>query len=65
MADNVTAAMQPIAGWSRGHNLAGGRPSAAKTGTTNDSKAVWYVGYTPEISAASMITREAPNYRQG
>jgi membrane peptidoglycan carboxypeptidase len=30
-------------------------PSAAKTGTTNDSKAVWYVGYTPEISAASMI----------
>ena len=30
-------------------------PAAAKTGTTNDSKAVWYVGYTPEISAASMI----------
>lgn len=30
-------------------------PSAAKTGTTNDSKAVWYVGYTPEIAAASMI----------
>lgn len=30
-------------------------PSAAKTGTTNDAKAVWYVGYTPEISAASMI----------
>lgn len=30
-------------------------PSAAKTGTTNESKAVWYVGYTPEIAAASMI----------
>lgn len=30
-------------------------PSAAKTGTTNDAKAVWYVGYTPEIAAASMI----------
>ena len=29
--------------------------SAAKTGTTNDSKAVWYVGYTPELAAASMI----------
>ena len=26
--------MEPIAGYSRGHNLAGGRPSAAKTGTT-------------------------------
>ncbi|MBI3690218.1 MAG: penicillin-binding protein, partial [Mycolicibacterium aromaticivorans] len=33
VADNVTAAMQPIAGYSRGHNLAGGRASAAKTGT--------------------------------
>lgn len=29
--------------------------SAAKTGTTNDSKAVWYSGYTPELAAASMI----------
>ena len=33
VADNVTAAMQPIAGYSNGHNLAGGRASAAKTGT--------------------------------
>lgn len=30
-------------------------PSAAKTGTTQDNKAVWYSGYTPEISAAAMI----------
>ena len=29
--------------------------SAAKTGTTNSSQAVWYVGYTPELAAASMI----------
>ena len=29
--------------------------SAAKTGTTNSSQAVWYVGYTPEIATASMI----------
>jgi membrane peptidoglycan carboxypeptidase len=34
VADNVTSAMQPIAAYSRGHALAGGRPSAAKTGTT-------------------------------
>lgn len=40
-------------GYSRGSGL--NVPSAAKTGTTNSSKAVWYVGYTPEISAASMI----------
>ena len=30
-------------------------PSAAKTGTTQDNKAVWYAGYTPEVSAAAMI----------
>jgi len=30
-------------------------PSAAKTGTTNSNKAVWYVGYTPRLVAASMI----------
>src|ERR1700694_3371041 len=33
VADNVTDAMRPIAGWSNGHNLAGGRASEAKTGT--------------------------------
>lgn len=30
-------------------------PSAAKTGTTNSNKAVWYVGYTPQLVDASMI----------
>ncbi|MCW2750366.1 MAG: glycosyl transferase [Aeromicrobium sp.] len=30
-------------------------PSAAKTGTTQDNKAVWYNGYTPELATASMI----------
>ncbi len=30
-------------------------PSAAKTGTTQNSKAVWYSGYTPELSTAAMI----------
>jgi membrane peptidoglycan carboxypeptidase len=30
-------------------------PSAAKTGTAQDNKAVWYNGYTPELATASMI----------
>ncbi|MDR7085677.1 membrane peptidoglycan carboxypeptidase [Aeromicrobium panaciterrae] len=30
-------------------------PSAAKTGTTQENKAVWYNGYTPELSTAAMI----------
>ncbi|MBJ7387655.1 MAG: penicillin-binding protein, partial [Mycolicibacterium sp.] len=49
VADNVTSAMQPIAGYSNGHNLAGGRPSAAKTGTnqlgdTGANRDAWMVG---------------------
>ncbi|MEO6792646.1 MAG: transglycosylase domain-containing protein [Mycobacterium sp.] len=60
VADNVTAAMQPIAGWSRGHNLAGGRPSAAKTGTTQlgdtgANRDGWMVGYTPSLSTAVWV----------
>jgi membrane peptidoglycan carboxypeptidase len=60
VADNVTAAMEPIAAYSRGHNLAGGRPSAAKTGTTQlgDTKAdkdAWMVGYTPSLSTAVWV----------
>ncbi|WP_456697775.1 transglycosylase domain-containing protein [Aeromicrobium sp. P5_D10] len=30
-------------------------PSAAKTGTAQDNQSVWYTGYTPELSTASMI----------
>ena len=60
VADNATAAMEPIAGYSRGHNLAGGRPSAAKTGTTqlgdtNADKDAWMVGYTPSLSTAVWV----------
>jgi len=29
--------------------------SAGKTGTTNSQKSVWFVGYTPNLAAASMI----------
>ncbi|MCL3817355.1 transglycosylase domain-containing protein [Aeromicrobium wangtongii] len=36
-------------------------PSAAKTGTTQDNKAVWYSGYTPELATASMIAGVVTN----
>src|SRR5699024_6952912 len=60
VANNLTPAMMPIAGYSNGHSLAGGRPSAAKSGTTQlgDSgynKDAWFVGYTPSNATAVWV----------
>jgi membrane peptidoglycan carboxypeptidase len=60
VADNVIAAMQPIPGWSNGHTLAGGRASAAKTGThqlgdTGANRDAWMVGFTPSLSTAVWV----------
>ncbi|MGK2867735.1 MAG: transglycosylase domain-containing protein, partial [Mycobacterium sp.] len=60
VADNATAAMQPIAGYANGHNLAGGRASAAKTGTnqlgdTGANRDAWMVGFTPSLSTAVWV----------
>jgi membrane peptidoglycan carboxypeptidase len=38
-----------------GADLALSVPSAAKTGTTNDNRSVWYMGYTEDLSTAAMI----------
>ncbi len=35
---------------------ADGRPQAGKTGTIDSNQAVWYVGYTPQIAGAAMIS---------
>jgi penicillin-binding protein 1A len=32
-----------------------GRPSAGKTGTTNDFTDAWYIGFTPEITAGVWV----------
>ncbi|MGX6509898.1 transglycosylase domain-containing protein [Rhodococcus sp. SJ-2] len=63
VADNTTAAMTPIAAYSNGHALAGGRPSAAKTGTaqlgdTGSNKDAWMVGYTPSLATAVWVGTE-------
>nr|WP_302660088.1 transglycosylase domain-containing protein [Rhodococcus sp. SGAir0479] len=60
VADNTTQAMLPIASYSRSHGLAGGRPSASKTGTaqlgdTGRNKDAWMVGYTPQLSTAVWV----------
>ncbi|MGW0039423.1 transglycosylase domain-containing protein [Gordonia sp. NPDC003376] len=64
VADNVTAALEPIAAYSNGNSLydssLGSRPSAAKTGTaqlgdTGQNKDAWMVGYTPQLSTAVWV----------
>ena len=60
VANNLTSAMEPIAAYSNGHALAGGRPSASKSGTTQlgdtgYNKDAWFVGYTPSIATAVWV----------
>ncbi|MFJ6636999.1 transglycosylase domain-containing protein [Streptomyces sp. NPDC091376] len=38
-----------------------GRPAAGKTGTTNEKKSVWFVGYTPQLTTAVTVFREDPD----
>jgi membrane peptidoglycan carboxypeptidase len=40
------------------------QPSAAKTGTTSDTKAVWFTGYTPNMAAAAVVAGAAHNGNQ-
>jgi len=56
-------AMLPIAGYSNGNALAGGRPSGAKTGTTQlgdtkENKDAWMIGFTPTMSTAVWVGTE-------
>ena len=38
-----------------GANIAPAQPSAGKTGTSTGNKAVWFVGYTPQVATAAMV----------
>lgn len=53
--NDILTGLQKPGGFGYSNGTALNIPSAAKTGTTQDNKAVWYMGYTPELVAASMI----------
>lgn len=45
----------PLSGRTGAAMSLGDRPSAGKTGTTNESAAVWYAGFTPQLAAAVWV----------
>ncbi|MFZ2502135.1 MAG: transglycosylase domain-containing protein [Nocardioides sp.] len=57
-ADGVNAVLRGVqepGGFGYNNGLSISVPSAGKTGTTQDSKSVWFCGYTPQLAGAAMI----------
>jgi membrane peptidoglycan carboxypeptidase len=60
--DNVNYALQQVVNVGTGRTALGlGRPSAGKTGTTDNNMSAWYVGYTPQLSTAVMMAKSDSN----
>ncbi|CAO5147709.1 Membrane carboxypeptidase (Penicillin-binding protein) [Frankia sp. AiPs1] len=55
IADTVTSVLAGVPLHGTGTNAAIGRPSAGKTGTTDEYSAAWYVGFTPQMTAAVSV----------
>jgi penicillin-binding protein 1A len=51
-ADLVTHCLRQVIEGGTGTSASFGRPAAGKTGTTQDNKDAWFVGYTPKLTAA-------------
>lgn len=68
LADGITYALKEVMdrGSGRKFNLAGGRPSAGKTGTAQKNTHTWFAGYTPQMSAVVWVgspDRDVPQQR--
>jgi membrane peptidoglycan carboxypeptidase len=64
VADTVNQVLRGVIdGPSRGRTGKGasiGRPAAGKTGSTNGSKAAWFVGYTPQLATSVWVGKPVP-----
>jgi penicillin-binding protein 1A len=52
VADNVTDVLTGVIEGGTGEAADIGRPAAGKTGTTQEYRAAWFAGYTPQLSTA-------------
>ncbi|WP_051940446.1 transglycosylase domain-containing protein [Phaeacidiphilus oryzae] len=61
-ADDVTSVLRNvISSNGTGYVATGlGRPAAGKTGTTDDNKSAWFIGYTPQLTTAVCMFAENP-----
>jgi membrane peptidoglycan carboxypeptidase len=68
VADKVTAILRGVVdGPAKGRTGRGasiGRPVAGKTGTTNDERAAWFIGYTPQLATAVWMGKSRPTPMQ-
>ncbi|MFN2537084.1 MAG: transglycosylase domain-containing protein [Mycobacteriales bacterium] len=67
VADKVTSLLRGVVDGSGAHTGGGariGRPVAGKTGTTNEEKAAWFVGYTPQLATAVWMGTASPTAMQ-
>ncbi|MEZ0064164.1 membrane peptidoglycan carboxypeptidase [Streptacidiphilus sp. MAP12-20] len=64
IANSVTDVLQGVVQNGTGTNAkALGRPAAGKTGTTDDYKSAWFIGYTPQLSTSVVLFKEDPNHQ--
>ncbi|XVQ10970.1 transglycosylase domain-containing protein [Spirillospora sp. CA-255316] len=59
VARDATAAMQAVVRSGTGTRASlGARPVAGKTGTTDENKSAWFVGYTPQLATSVAMWRQ-------
>ncbi|MBI3976364.1 MAG: hypothetical protein HY334_08245, partial [Armatimonadetes bacterium] len=51
----MTDILKGVITWGTGRAAVIGRPAAGKTGTTDDYRNAWFIGYTPQLSTAVWV----------
>lgn len=64
-AYEMTTMLEGVIDHGTGRGAAIGRPAAGKTGTTDDNKDAWFVGYTPDIVTAVWIGDDTGSHSLG